>query len=202
MKYTPGLLRGSKRATRVPQKGTQGTKANCAEFTLICAFCAFLWLAFGAFENGVADFDAVSDCKDARLLALPAIFHQHYPVRRKGLLHCPVIEEFAGIFDGSGAGSTFLILQPQHTKRLGTDIKAGLALLFVEEVNDVKLEAFLLILANERNRRAAFFVTQQGVDAVMMLRNETRRGVLSWRERRAVDNSPQFPVLKNQRVLH
>src|SRR5215212_8690200 len=127
MKYTPGLLRGSKRATKSATKRHTRHKANCAEFTLICAFCAFLWLAFGAFENGVADFDAVGNGKDARLLAFAAVFQQHCPVRRKRLLHRPVIEEFAGIFNGSGAGTAFLILQPQHTKRFGTDVKAGLS---------------------------------------------------------------------------
>jgi hypothetical protein len=161
-----------------------------------------LWLPFGVLENRVADFDAVGDREDARLLALPAIFQQHGPVWRKGLLHCSIIEKFAGVLYGSATRSTFFILQPKHAKRSGADIKTRLSLLFINQVDYVKLEPFLLFFADERDSRTAFLVTQQGIDAVVMLRNEIGRSVLFWCESSAVDDSPEFAVLKDQRVFH
>ena len=89
MKYTPEVASGSQSR---PQKGTKVSHEKAQEAQLsrksaelsgklilsfLCVFvanlCATLWLAFGALEDRVADFDAVGDGENARLLALAAI---------------------------------------------------------------------------------------------------------------------------------
>ena len=157
-----------------------------------------VWLTFGVLENGVADFDAVGDREDARLLAFPSVFRQHDPVRRKRLLHCSIIKEFAGVLYGSATRIALFILQPKHAQRSGADVVPSLPFFFVEQVYDEKIEPFLLLLPDESYRRTALFVAQQRVDTVVMLRDETGGGVLSRSKRRAVDESPEFPISKNQ----
>src|SRR6185369_415868 len=134
----------------------------------IAIFRAFLWLPFGL-EDGVADFYAVGDGENSRRLALPSVFKQHRPVRGERLLHCSIIKELAHVLHRYAARRSFFILEPEHAQRAGADVEPRLSLLFIQQVDDVKLEAFLLFLAYESDGRAAFFVAQQRVNAVVML---------------------------------
>jgi len=58
------------------------------------------------------------------------------------------------------------------------------------------------ILADDSDRGAAFFVAQQRVDAVVMLRYEVGGRILARREGGAVNQTKQFSLTKNQRILH
>jgi len=60
----------------------------------------------------------------------------------------------------------------------------------------------LLFLADEGYGRAALFVAQQRVDAVVVLRYETGRRVLLWYKSSSVDDSRKLPITKDQRILH
>src|SRR6185369_9360124 len=92
---------------------------------------AFLWLAFGL-EDGVADFYAVGDREDSRLLALPSVFKQHRPVRSERLLNCSIIKELAHVFHRNAARKPFFILEPEHAERAGADKEPRLPLLFIQ----------------------------------------------------------------------
>src|SRR6185369_4590809 len=129
-----------------------------------------LSLTVWIFEDGVADFDAVGDREHVRHLAFAPVFQQHNPVRRECLLYDSIIEEFAGVFHGYSARRTFLIFEPEHAQRAGADVKTCLSLLFIDQIDDVKLKSFLLLFALKRNRGTAFFVTQQRIETVLMLR--------------------------------
>ena len=155
-----------------------------------------------ALKDGVVDFDAVGDREDAVFLALTAVFEQHGPVRHKRLLHRTIIEEFSRVLHRNAARITLLILQPQYAERARADVITRLSLVFIDQIDHEEVETFLLVFAGECDRRAALLVTQQRIDAVVMLGDETGGSILSRREGRSVDNSPQFPVAVDERILH
>src|SRR5215213_9972069 len=147
-------------------------------------------LALGALEDGIADFHAVGYVKDAGLLALAAVFKQQCPVRHERLLHRSVIQEFLCVFHGSAPGIALFVLQPEHAQRSGADVITRLSLVLIGQVDHEQVETFLLIFPDQRDRRATLFVTQQRIDAVMMLGDEAGGGVLSRREGSSVNDSP------------
>ena len=72
-----------------------------------------LWLAFGAFEDCVADFHAVSNRQDTGFLALAPVFDQQGTVRCECLLYTTIVEEFSRVFDWSAARVPFFVLKPE-----------------------------------------------------------------------------------------
>src|SRR6185369_2477398 len=160
-----------------------------------------LWsktLAFGVLEDGVADFGAVGDRQDANFLALASVLQQDGAIWRESLLNGPIIEEFARVFYGSATRIPFFVLEPEHSQRFGADVKTSFSFFLINQVNYEKIQSFLLVLADKRDSRTAFLVTQQGVDTVVMLRKETRSYVLSRCERSAVDETPEFSIPKDE----
>ena len=73
-------------------------------------------LGFGALEDGVADFDAVSNREDARLLAFAAIDGQHDAIRKERLLHHAVIQKLPRVLDRNTAWRAFVIFEPEDTE--------------------------------------------------------------------------------------
>src|ERR1051325_5273130 len=74
-------------------------------------------------------------------------------------------------------------------------------LVLVGHVQNIQVEAFLLVLANQVEGRSILFVTQEVIEAVAMLGKKGAGGVLARRERSAVDDSPQLSAAENQGVL-
>src|SRR5678815_1810316 len=91
------------------------------------------------------------------------------------------------VFHRNASRRTFLILEPKHTQRTDADEKPCLSFFFVDQIDNVELEPFLLLFARETDRGAAFFVAQQGVKAVVMLGNKISGRVLAGRECGAVN---------------
>ena len=119
-----------------------------------------LKLGFRSLENGIGDLHAIGDGEHARYLAFAAVDAQNDAVGHERLLHDAVIEKLPRVLHRDAAGRAFVIFQPEDAQRTRADVEARLALLFIGEVDDVEVETFLLLAADESYRRATLFVTQ------------------------------------------
>src|SRR6185437_4224314 len=130
-------------------------------------------LSLRTLEQRVVELHAVSDIQNPRLLDLLTLFEQYGAIKNKRPLGIAVIHEFPGILQGGRTpGSGFLVFEPENMKGLGADVIARSLLIFVNHVQDVQIQAFLFVLAYQAECRTVFFIPQQGIKAVAMLRQK------------------------------
>src|SRR6185436_3905563 len=109
-------------------------------------------------------FNAVGYGENAGLLALATVLKQHDAIWHQCLLDSAIIQKFSLVFGRHAARKTFFVLQPKHPERSGADVVTSLSLLFIEQIDHVKIETFLGVLTDQTDGETTLFVAQQGFE--------------------------------------